>query len=93
MAGDIAVSVSDDPGAVLDNRDILSEAMGPVSTTYIARRKDLAVRSRLIAGSEPRDLIGQWLAPMGFSAPIATGTDGVSAFADIDKYGRTGGIG
>ena len=93
LAGDLAVDTSGESAADIDAAEIQSHRQGPVSTTYFSRRRDMSVRSVAIPGRTALECIGQWLEAAEVVAPESFGTDGVSEFVPLDRYGRTEGIG
>ena len=86
LAGDLAVNLSGE-GQV---REVQSERVGPIATTYFyPRRRSHAAR---LLG-DALGLVSQWLEGPSIAAPVATGTDAESAFGPRGRYGRAEGIG
>ena len=90
LAGGLAAGLVDASGDGSEAA-IQSERLGPFAATYFHPRRQSRVERLL--GADALALVSQWLEGPSIAAPVATGTDGESAFTHRDRYGRTEGIG
>lgn len=69
--------------------NVASERIGPKSVSYFRPRRTSAkqrIRNRRVLA-----LIACWLGGPGPTPPFVSGTDGVSSFTGLDRYGRSEG--
>ena len=86
LAGDYAAGrIGDD-----QNKDVQSERVGPMATSYFYPRRR-SQTGRLLG--DALFMVSQWLEGADIVGSVVTGTDAKSEFADRDRYGRTEGIG
>ena len=69
--------------------NVASERIGPKSVSYFRPRRTSAkqrIRNRRVLA-----LVSYWLGVRGPTPPFVSGTDGVSSFTGLDRYGRSEG--
>lgn len=88
----LAATLVQEPTAFRDrDQAVVTDTTGPRSVTSYHRRRSDAQRN--FGNTQAYRLVRRWLAGAAPTPAKAYGTDGVSEFADRDRFGRSLGIG